>query len=54
MSAPGMPIALSAVDGVILKASVHAVNLHLSAMDPTLLLDIKKLDRLIFNLYIPG
>ena len=49
-SAPGMPIALSAADGVILKLSVLAVDLHLSTMDPTMLLDIRNLDRLIFNL----
>ena len=49
-SAPGTPIAPSALDGVIFKVSVQAVDLQLSAMYPTMLLDIKKLDRLIFSL----
>jgi len=49
-SAPGTPIAQSAMDGVILKVNFLAVDLHLSTMDPTMLLDIRNLDRLIFNL----
>ena len=46
----GTPIAPSAVDVVSLKASAQAVDLHLSARDPLMLLDIKKLDRMILNL----
>ena len=49
-SAPGTPIAPSAVDGVILKVNVLAVDLHLSTIDPTMLLDIRNMGRLIFNL----
>ena len=39
-----MPIAPPTVDGVILKASVQAVDLYLSTMVPTILLDIKKME----------
>ena len=35
---------------VIVKVNVLAVDLHLTTMDPTMLLDIMNLDRLIFNL----
>ena len=53
VSVPGMPIAPSTMDGVILKASLQAINLCLSTMVPIMLQDIKKMDRMISHPHIP-